>query len=228
MISRITGKLLNITTDQVELEIAPGLCITAMLPTFAITRLADKAGQTISLYTITFLESQNQGSSFVPRLAGFLSPQDREFFELFTTTKGIGNRKALRALAMPAAQIAAAIADRDTKTLQALPEIGRRTAETIVVTLKDKVDHFVSSAAYPDAATAEKAGDDDSQSSENLNGQTSGGSGGVAREALEVLLQLGENRVDAVMWIDKALSRDESPRDTDALVAAVYRLKSGG
>lgn len=222
MLSRITGQLVDLHDDRVELEIAPGLCVEALLPTFALTRLTDRVGQSITLYTITYLESQNQGASFVPRLAGFLSPSDRAFYELFITTKGIGNRKALRALAMPAAQIAAAIADRDTKTLQALPEIGKRTAETIVVTLKDKVDRFVSEATY----SRQPTGDSSSASQDVTESALAGGK--LAREALEVLLQLGENRQDAIMWIDKVLSRDESPRDTEALIAAVYQIKAGG
>lgn len=225
MLTRLTGKLVDLHDDRVELEIAPGICVEAMLPTFAVTRLADKMGQPVTLYTVTYLESQNQGASFIPRLAGFLTPSDRAFFELFVTTKGIGNRKALRALAMPAAQIAAAIADRDTKTLQALPEIGKRTAETIVVTLKDKVDRFVSEAAY--GQQGGNATDADMSSETHTQVMTPAG-GKLAREALEVLLQLGENRNDAVMWIDKALSDDEPPRDTEALVAAVYQLKAGG
>lgn len=226
MLSRITGQLVELHEDRVELEIAPGIYIEVMLPTFAMTRLADRIGQSITLYTITYLESQNQGASFVPRLAGFLTPSDRAFYELFTTTKGIGNRKALRALAMPAAQIAAAIADRDTKTLQALPEIGKRTAETIVVTLKNKVDRFVSEAAY---GSSDNAASDSTTADKTDQPDTNFPSGGkLAREALEVLLQLGENRNDAVMWIDKVLSRDESPRDTEALIAAVYQIKAGG
>ncbi len=53
----------------------------------------------ITLTTFQYLESQGQGSSVIPRLVGFQSTAEREFFELFTTVKGIGNRRALRAMA---------------------------------------------------------------------------------------------------------------------------------
>lgn len=225
MISRIAGVLRDVGHDSVEVEVAAGLHVEVLLPTFALTRLADQTGRPVTLYTLAFLESHNQGASFIPRLAGFLTPADREFFELFVTTKGIGNRKALRALAMPAAQIAAAIADRDTRTLQTLPEIGKRTAETIVVTLKDKVDRFVAQATYPPRKGGADAGAGSGGGSVASGGGGSGG--GLAREALEVLLQLGESRADAVMWIDRLLSQDDPPGDTQALVAEVYRLKAG-
>ena len=108
-------------------------------------------GQTLTLNTFHFIEMQGQGTTAIPRLAGFTTAQDRRFYELFTTVKGIGNKRALRAMALESAQIAAAIADRDLALLQSLPEIGRRTAETIVATLSGKVDAFVSAAAYGSA-----------------------------------------------------------------------------
>ena len=87
----------------------------------------------------------------IPRLAGFLSVEDRAFFELFTTCKGIGNRKALRAMSLDVGQLAGAISDRDIALLQTLPDIGRRTAETIIATLHGKVDRFLNHRGFGDS-----------------------------------------------------------------------------
>ena len=63
-----------------------------------------------------YLEGQANGAVFRPRLVGFTSDRDRRFFELLTSVKGIGYRKALRALAMPIATIARAVAEKDVDT----------------------------------------------------------------------------------------------------------------
>ena len=192
-----------------------GLTYEVLLPAYATARLGGAIGQQITLWTLYFIESQSQGSTMTPRLAGFLTIEDQRFFEMFTTCKGIGNRRALRAMALETHQLATAIADGDVTLLQSMPEIGRRTADTIVATLRGKLDRFISASTF---------GKDDHVESAAGDGTTTSG---VARQALEVLLQLGENRADAVHWIDQAMHGDEeSSQDAQRLVAAVYRLRS--
>jgi len=219
MISKVHGTLESLHNNRAQVSTAMGLTFEVLLPAFASNRLIDREGRPVSLHTLAFFESTAQGATMFPRLAGFLEPGDRAFFELFVSVKGIGHRKALRAMALPPAQIAAAIADRDVKLLQTLPEVGRRTAETIAITLKDKVGPFVSAGAYP-AGQGDDAG-------ASAGAQPAAGVG-VARAALEVLLQLGESRTDAVAWIDRVLAQDEKLSDVQDVIAAVYRLKAGG
>ena len=225
MISKLTGRLELVGDGRAHVATDGGLTYEAMLPAYVVNRLMDQVGQVVTLHTLAFFESTAQGATIFPRLAGFLAAEDRKFYELFVTVKGIGHRRALRAMALPPAQIAAAIADRDVKLLQTLPEVGRRTAETITVTLKDKMDAFVSASTYPSGGGA-AAGDGDVGG--GGAGGSSGGAGGVAREALEVLLQLGESRLDAVEWIDRVLAKEDRPSDAQGVVAEVYRMKGSG
>ncbi len=190
------------------------LSYEVLAPSYVLARLGGGIGRPVTLHTLYYLESQNQGSSFLPRLAGVLTVQDRRFFELFTTCKGIGNRKALRAMALDTGQIAAAIAGRDATILQSLPEIGRRTAETIIATLHDKVDAFVGSTAFTRGGAAEGSG--------------AAAPSGMGRDALGLLVQLGENRVQAMQWIDQVLRGDDKPGDVQELIARVYQIKAGG
>lgn len=249
MIAGIQGVLKSIETDRVLIEPTPtstasgvagipGLILEVLVPGYVINRLGSSIGKTVQFTTLTYLESQNQGNSFVPRLAGFLSAQDKAFFELLVTVKGIGNRKALRAMALPCHQIANAIADRDAKTLQALPEIGKRSAETIIVDLKNKIDPFLhaptpapapGSGEPSHAPIASAIGAADSGTSEPNTEPTSDSSGGaMVREALQTLVTLGENRLQALEWIEKAMQQDPPPSDTGALISAAFRLKAGG
>jgi Holliday junction DNA helicase RuvA len=213
MIAKIEGLLESIEGGMAIIKVPGGLTYEVLVSSFAAARLGGSIGQTITLHTLHYLESQNQGASMLPRLAGFLSVEDRRFFELFTTTKGIGNKRALRAMTLATDQIAAAIADRDLTMLQSLPEVGRRTAETIVATLHGKVDKFLS--PTPAFSAAPGAG-----------GAPPSGARAMAKEALEVLLQLGENRVQALAWIDEILRGEDKPADVQDLVARVYRLKA--
>jgi Holliday junction DNA helicase RuvA len=219
MIAKIEGILESIDGDKACLKLPDGLTYEVLLPAYTSARLTGSIGQNITLNTLHYLESQAQGATIFPRLAGFMSVTDKQFFELFVTCKGIGNRRALRAMTLSTAQIAGAIADRDLAMLQSLPEVGKRTAETIAVTLKGKVDRFI------DALPAGSIGADGEPVTASAGGHAPGS---LARDAMNVLLQLGENRAQASAWIDLALSSDNAPADTEALVAEVYRIKGGG
>jgi len=227
MIARIEGHLEAVVqhTALVRMEMAAGAVVVheVLLSAYTAARLLRDVGQTVKLHTLYYMEGQNQGAMFLPRLVGFLTVEDRQFYELFTTCKGIGYRRALRAMTLSTDVIAAAIAERDLDLLQSLPEIGRRMAETIVTTLRGKVDHLVAATSYP-----ARQGDQPSKSDDAAFDAGSH----VAREALKVLLQLGETRQDAMRWIDQALLACESngeprPASPEELIAKVYRIKAG-
>ena len=198
-----------------------GLVYELLLPAYAAVRLSVKTGQVVTLHTFPFIEATAQGATMFPRLAGFLTAGDRAFFELFVTCKGIGHKRALRAMVLDTRTLANAIADRDLKLVQTMPEVGKKLAETIVVTLRDKVERFV-------GTEAAKGGTGVAAQDESISVADDGEGRGVAREALEVLLQLGEQRLQAVQWIDRVMLADETPTSVEAVIAAVYRLRASG
>lgn len=223
MICKIHGTLESLIATVARVDTGNGLTYEVMLPAFAAARLGGHVGRPVTLQTFHYLEGSSQGANFIPRLAGFLSETDREFFTAFTSVKGIGAKKALRAMTMSTTQIAAAIADRDVKTLQSLPEIGRRMAETVIATLHGKLDRFVSDAAYGERRAD---GTVEGEAGSHAPGATPLARS-AAREALEVLLQLGENRAAAVQWIDQALIKQPDIDSPSELVTQVLRLKAG-
>jgi len=214
MICRIHGTLEDLRGDRALIAPGGGLTYEVLLPAYAVSRLAVMIGQPVTLFTLHYLESSSQGNNFTPRLAGFVSEADRSFFELFISVKGIGPRKALRAMSMSTSHIAASIADRDTKMLQALPEIGKRTAETIIAALNDRVDAYLGTDTQrsDEAISAPAASDAPARS--------------VSREALEVLVQLGENRVTAMNWIDQVITNQPDIDDPQVIITEVLRLKT--
>ena len=197
------------------------LIYETLLPAYTAARLRPDVGKHVTLHTLYFIESHNQGASMIPRLAGFATAGDKRFFELFTTCKGIGYRKALRAMTLPVGQIAVAIADRDAAVLQSLPEVGRRTAETIIATLRGKVDGYIDDPAMDSSVPSGDAQDGDAIAARPTVT--------IARQALDVLTQLGENRAAATNWVNDALREHDGPTDDlQTLLATVYRIKGGG
>jgi Holliday junction DNA helicase RuvA len=73
-------------------------------------------------------------------LFGFASEEERELFRVLTSVSGVGPKVAIAALSGgPARELLRAIASGDSKRFQAVPGIGKRTAERIIVELREKV-----------------------------------------------------------------------------------------
>jgi holliday junction DNA helicase RuvA len=207
MICAIEGELIQMRDGVAQIRVPGGLVYEVHIPVYAQGRLEGEVGQAVSLCTRHYLESQSQGAVLVPRLVGFRSADERAFFELLTTVKGLGSRRAMRALAEPPAEVAAAIARRDHRALQKLPEIGKRLAETIIVDLADKAARF---ALVVEGEVSVKP--------------SRVGVSSAANEAVAALVALGHTAAEAERAVDRALARggDDS---VDAIITAAL---SGG
>ena len=206
MIGRIAGRLEQVSDGVALVETGAGLWYELLVPARDVERLARRVGQEVTLHTIHYIEGDPSRGGASPRLIGFASETDRDFFKLFTTVKGIGVRKALRAMVRPVAELASAIQSKDPKLLLALPEIGRRTAETIIAQLHGKVDEF----AGPLPPTPERALSE------------------AAEGALTVLVQLGERRGDALRCIERVLTAAPDLASPEEIIQQVYRMKAAG
>ncbi len=206
MIARISGRLEEITGSSALIDLGGGLWYEVLVPACDIERLGRRIGQDVVLHTIHYFEGNPSHGVQTPRLIGFMNETDRDFFSLFTTVKGIGIRKALRALVRSPMEVAAAIANKDAKFLIALPEIGRRTAEQIIAELSGRVDEFAGELAGADEAPIPES----------------------AAEAIAVLVQLGERRADAAALVERVVAVAPELDSPEAIIQQVYRLKAGG
>jgi Holliday junction DNA helicase RuvA len=141
MISALTGELHRVADDRVQVK-AGALVFDLLVPAADLHGLAASVGEEITFHTILDLEGDPTRGNLAPRLIGFLRPEDKRFFELFITVKGIGPKKALRALSVPVSQIARAIEAKDARELAGLEGIGKRMAEQIVAELSGKTAPF--------------------------------------------------------------------------------------
>lgn len=202
MITRIRGQLAELTERSALIHI-DAITYELLVPAADVPALLSMIGTQVEFYTLHFLEGQSQGSSFTPRLIGFSSDRDRAFFELFTTVKGIGNKKALRALVRPFSETASAIANKDSSALVGLPEIGKRSAETIIAELHGKVDAFVGEFASTIEVTMPPCSED----------------------AIAMLIQLGESKRDAKRLIQLAVEMLTTVDSADQLVQTSFQLR---
>lgn len=248
MLARITGLLetLEGNTALIVQDLGGGgAAYEVLLPAYLARTLEPQVGSGVTLITIQYLESLNQGSSFVPRLIGFGSIRERGFFELLTTVKGLGNKRALRAMVLEPGSIARSIYDRDARALQRLPEIGPKLAELIIHELKNKVDAFVQlAAAAPvsvDAAvepkTVKKPRVRLGEAVVSVGGNGAKPQAQAAavvtppiRQTVETLITLGEAPPEAERIVSKAIEQARAagrvaPGNVSELLAAAYAAR---
>jgi len=218
MIARIEGTLEDVVDGVAEVRVAGGLVYEVLVPACDAGDLLARQGREVSFFTLHYLESQGQGSHFAPRLIGFRSREQRAFFELLTTVKGIGNRKALRAMQVSHARMAEAIAAGDAKFLATLPEIGKRTAESTIVELKGKLDPFL-----VDPTAARRAAQVAAAASAVALPV------GPAADAEEVLVALGEPRAQARAKIERVVgAAGGESLGADEIVTRALRTRGVG
>ena len=205
MIARIEGKLLQINADSALVQVG-SVSYEVLLPSYCISALSDKIGSNIALCTMEYFEGAPGGGNLIPRMVGFLSEQERDFFAKFTSVKGIGIKRGLRSLSIPIATIAVAIEDGDDKTLMTLDGVGRRMAQQIIAELKGKLKAFAVGAESVRLQARFKP---------------------FQIEALEVLIAWGEKRGEAMDLIQLACEKHPDINTAEALVPLVYRLKQG-
>jgi Holliday junction DNA helicase RuvA len=258
MLARLTGTLESLAANTALLTPngAEGVAYEILLPAYLADRLShtpgmsgawganpeDGSARRITLHTLQYLESQNQGASFIPRLLGFASPHEREFFELLTSVKGLGNKRAMRAMAVEPHAIARAIAERDARFLQTLPEIGPKLAELIVHELKSKVDRFLLSSRDTAALNAAANASPARLAAPSIEPKPTKSKKSAPstpppapppspiRATVQALIALGENPLDAERMvaraIDNARAADQPPPATaDELLTAAYAAR---
>ena len=206
MIASIEGKLVQLEDGKALVQVG-SIGYEIMLAGYCQSELAGRIGTEVQLCTIQYYEGSPGGGNLIPRMVGFLSRAEREFFESYTSVKGMGTKKALKSLSMPIATIAAAVENGDEKILGTLPGVGKRMSQQIIAQLRGKLGTF--------AADAEAA----------VRGRSPFES--FETEALEILIAWGEKRSEAIELIESARAKHPDITTAEGLVPVVYRLKQG-
>ena len=134
----------------------------------------------------------------VQRLFGFQGQNEKDLFELLITVKGVGPKLGLTILSgLPAQEITGAIVQKDKSTLSKIKGIGKKTAERMILELKDKVSEMVD-ATYTSTSTSV--------------------SGNLKEEAVSALQSLGFKKRDSEEAVALAARNENSAETVQELV----------
>jgi Holliday junction DNA helicase RuvA len=211
MITKVTGQLNRVLDEEVRLQVG-GLEYQVLVPEFVRRQLQLRTGQEVTLHTSEYLEGNPMQGRMVPRLIGFLSEPELEFFDLICTVDKVGTRKAIKALMRPIREIADAIQRQDAKWLTTLPGIGPATAEQMVATLRRKVTRY---ALMPDRAGKGPAAVEQSAVDANL-----------LEDAYQALLSIGHTPLEARSRLDKVLVGGRTFKSVEDVLLEIYKQKS--
>lgn len=132
MIARLSGMLLEKRADAAVVDVG-GIGYLVHLSQQSLARLGP-AGAAVELRTHTHVRED------ALQLYGFASPEEEELFHLLIGVSGVGPRLGINILSgMPAAELAVALQGSEVARLTRIPGVGKKTAERLVVELKDKI-----------------------------------------------------------------------------------------
>ena len=204
MIRRIRGELVSIDSQSVLIDVG-GIGYEVEVPEPVREAMSDRGlGSTVELFTYYYLQSD--GNRVTPYLIGFQTELQRSFFERLLEVPRMGPMATLRALVLPVGRIARAIELQDTGLLKSLPGIGQQRAQVMVASLQGKLGQFV-------------------DVTEQLEVELAGPRSDTEADALEVLIQLGLSRSDALHSIIQVTEADPDLKATDEIVREVFRQR---
>jgi Holliday junction DNA helicase RuvA len=196
MIARIRGKILEKQPTRLVVDVGGvGYEVLVPLPT---SQGAGEAGGDILLHTVQVVREDSQ------TLYGFGTREERDLFLKLIGVSGIGPKIALGALSGSSpSQLVTALREQDLVTLTRLPGVGKKTAERMVLELKDSL------AGFTGAAPAEAARQSHA-------------------DAVGALVSLGYSRPAASEAVKKAVQAAGKDADLETLVRTALGRLAGG
>jgi Holliday junction DNA helicase RuvA len=232
MIAQITGKLIHKALPWIVLEIEHGereiqksaIGYEIQIPMTTAYKLPE-VGQFCTLFTHLVVREDAH------ELCGFASRSERDLFRILLKANGIGPKSALGILSgMDAPTFVQSVLNENISLLTSIPGIGKKTAERLLIDLKDKLQKWDGiSASQQENQSLAGVGDDLLM---NISQQTA--SEICVQEAIEALQALGyrESEIRAVLkkctlenTIDPINPKGESKKiTTESLIKQVLRM----
>jgi Holliday junction DNA helicase RuvA len=201
VIGRLTGKVLECSPGEVLLDVAGvGYSLQIPLSTFYILAAdGSSAGERVSLHVHTHVRED------VLQLYGFADSRERAVFEQLIGISGVGPRLALAILSgIGVEDLEQAVESQDRARLESIPGVGRKTAERLLLELRDRMARTRTTGGKPTAP----------------GGPPRAGGAPSRADALSVLVNLGYKRERAARAVDGALEALGPEAGLEALLRA--------
>lgn len=200
MISFIRGKIVD--SSETSLILENGGIGYEIFMTGASMEKALREKEEIKIHTYFYIREDAM------QLYGFLTKDDLQIFRLLLGVNGIGPKAALGILAaLSADELRFAVLSDDVKTISRAPGIGKKTAQKLILELKDKLkleDAFEAKLSHVEADTDAEASSFDG-----------------SKEAVEALVALGYSSTEALRAVRKVT--DVSPDDVEGILKAALK-----
>ncbi len=202
MIVLIEGKLLKATPLSAIIS-AGGLGYAVNIPLTTAEKLPQN-GEIVTLHTHAVYREDSQA------LYGFWEENDRDFFELvIDKVSGVGPKVAISLMSkLPLGNLISAISSEDANLLAKTPGIGKKTAERIIIELKDKLTIFASASQSMDLTSVNQTVSAESEESSKLT------------DAALALQALGYKQIDAKKAISKVVEKLGPNVSTETMIKA--------
>lgn len=195
MIAALRGLLLRKEPQEVVVDVA-GVGYRVTIPLSTFYRLGEP-GAEVALLTHTHVREDALA------LFGFLTPAEQALFERLIAVSGVGPKLAIAILSgIEAPELVAALRSSDVARLTRIPGVGKKTAERLVLELKDKVQGLAAAEEAPAAAPA-----------------------GGKEDLVSALVHLGYSRPEAERGVERALK--EGDGRFEDLLRRSLRILSG-
>ena len=193
MFEYIKGILVSLTPHQAVVDVG-GIGYLLYIPLSAFSAMPPMGEET--LFYISSIIREDSHKNF-----GFLTSEERDLFEKIGGVSGIGPKTALALIGhLDSSALETAITTANTTILSKIPGIGKKTAERLIVELRDKVLKGLRKAPLPHTQKQEISEEDQ-----------------MVNDALSALMNLGYNSLQAQQAIKKALAT-QTPPDLSTLI----------
>lgn len=200
MISYIKGELTEIFENVIVIENSSGIGMNITVPESVLARMP-AVGSEVKIYTYLHVKED------ALTLYGFLNRDDLNVFRLIITVNGIGPKGALGILStITPDDLRFAVLSDDVKAISAAPGIGAKTAQKLIIELKDKLSL---SEAF------------EMKLSHNESGKEAAAAGDARSDAIQALTALGYGRSEAVRAV--SLIENAEGMDSEALLKEALR-----
>jgi Holliday junction DNA helicase RuvA len=197
VIGQLRGQILRKSPQEVLLDVG-GVGYRVLIPVSTFYRLGE-AGASVDLRVHTHVREDALA------LYGFASDSEQALFERLIEVAGVGPKLAINILSgIEAPELVAALREADIARLTRIPGVGKKTAERLVLELREKMPALAAGEAAPPAAAP----------------------GGMKQDLLSALAHLGYSRGEAEKGAERALREGADGRFEDLLRRSL-RVLSG-
>ena len=192
--------------DEAILLEASGIGYEIFVPPIVLQELSASSPPESEL--LLYVSAQSGRDQPWPVLFGFLTPEQKAFWQLLISVPRVGGRIATRAMVAPIENIAEAIQQANRAFLDGLPGVTLDGADRIIASLRKKVGPFVQPVSRLPAARAHRTEADD-----------------VRDDAVTLLMQLGLKRPEAQRGVDQLLASRDDITSIQDIVTELFRAR---